>query len=75
MALDRRVFGREFRDALGVGGTWFRTLQQRGVIPRGRTDPGGRRQWWTESEVNAALTALKDQTERGRNERGGRVAT
>ena len=73
MALDRRVFGREFRDALGVGGTWFRTLQERGVLPRGRTDPGGRRQWWTEAEVNAAIAALGEQSERERNERAGQV--
>jgi hypothetical protein len=62
--LDRRVYRREFAAALGYGITWFRTLEKRGVIPAGRTDPGGKRKWWTESEARATLDKLNQPAER-----------
>ena len=38
--LPRRVLRRELREKLGVGPTWFRELQRRGLIPPGQRDPG-----------------------------------
>ena len=61
---DRRVYRREFCELLGYGATWFRTLEQRGTIPRGRRDPGGKRTWWQASEVRAALARLNASGER-----------
>lgn len=58
MRLDRRVSRREFAGALGIGITWFRELEHRGLIPPGRRDPGGKRYWWRESEVRATLDRL-----------------
>jgi hypothetical protein len=55
---DRRVYRREFETVLGYGTTWFRTLEKRGVIPAGRTDPGGKRKWWFASEVQATSEKL-----------------
>ena len=62
--LDRRVYRREFAAALGYGITWFRTLEKRGVIPAGRTDPGGKRKWWPESEARATLDKLNQSADR-----------
>lgn len=62
--LDRRVYRREFAAALGYGITWFRTLEKRGIIPAGRTDPGGKRKWWTESEARATLDKLNQSADR-----------
>ena len=58
--LDRRVYRREFAAALGFGVTWFCRLERAGTIPRGRTDPGGRRLWWPASEVWATLAKLNE---------------
>jgi predicted DNA-binding transcriptional regulator AlpA len=55
---NRRVNRREFRTLLGVGVTWFRELQKRGVIPPGRHDHGGRRLWWTQAEVDDTLARI-----------------
>ena len=59
MGLDRRVSRREFAGTLGLGITWFRELERRGLIPPGRRDPGGKRYWWRESEVRATLDRLQ----------------
>ena len=61
---DRRIFRREFEALLGCGATWFKTLSDRGDIPPGRVDPGGRRLWWLASEVRATLEKLTEKSER-----------
>jgi hypothetical protein len=58
MTLQRRVYRRELREALGYGESWYRDLQKRGVIPRGHVDAGGRREWFTESEARAIVEQL-----------------
>lgn len=61
---DRRVYRREFAGTIGVGITWFRTMEKRGAIPPGRRDPGGKRLWWPASEVRATLEKLNQSAER-----------
>ena len=61
---DRRVYRREFADALGYGITWFRRLEKCGAIPPGRRDPGGKRLWWLASEARATLIKLTQDAER-----------
>lgn len=56
---ERRIYAREFRSLLGYGATWFRAQQRRGLVPQGRVDPGGRRQWFTPAEVEATLARLR----------------
>lgn len=58
MDFDRRVSRREFADTLGCGITWFRELERRGLVPRGKRDPGGKRVWWRASVVRATLDKL-----------------
>ena len=58
MAIPRRVYRRELRAALGYGSTWFSEQQRRGISPKGHTDPGGRREWFTESEARAIVERL-----------------
>lgn len=55
---DRRVYRREFAQLLGCGITWFRELERRGAVPKGRRDPGGKRLWWLASEVRATIANL-----------------
>jgi predicted DNA-binding transcriptional regulator AlpA len=61
---DRRVYRREFLTLVGCGTTWFRQLMERGTIPRGHRDPGGKRDWWRASEVRATLDAMQSAAER-----------
>jgi len=56
--LPRRVYRAELCRALGFGATWFRTLQQRGTIPQGRRDPGGKREFFTEDEAKSIIERL-----------------
>jgi hypothetical protein len=56
---DRRVYRREFESLLGCQKTWFRKLLDRGTIPRGLCDPGGRREWWPASQVKAILEQMQ----------------
>ena len=56
MALTRRVTARQVAKALCLKPSWFGELQRRGVLPRGHTDPGGRRRWFTEAEVNQIIS-------------------
>jgi hypothetical protein len=58
MPLQRRVYRRELREALGYGETWFRVLQKRGLIERGHVDAGGRREWFSEAEARAIVERL-----------------
>jgi hypothetical protein len=51
----RRVYAAEFKSRLGVGDTWLRELEKRGRIPKSHIDPGGKRKWWSEDEVNAVI--------------------
>ena len=55
---DRRVYRREFMRVIGYGPTWFREQQRRGRIPKGKRDPGGKREWWLASEITQTLEAL-----------------
>lgn len=55
MTIPRRVYRRELRAALGFGATWFREQQKRGLIPKGHVDPGGKREWYTETEARAIM--------------------
>jgi hypothetical protein len=61
MTIERRVYRAELQATLGYGPTWFRTLQKRGVIPAGHRDPGGRREWYVESEARAIVEKLTSQ--------------
>ena len=61
---DRRVYRPEFCRILGCGTTWFRELQKRGIVTRGRRDPGGKREWWLASEVRAMHEKATTQAER-----------
>jgi hypothetical protein len=56
--LERRVYRRELRNTLGFGETWYAVLQRRGIIPVGHRDPGGKREWFTESEARAIVERL-----------------
>ena len=49
--IQRRVYRAEMQRLLGCGGTWLRVLEQKGRIPPGRVDPGGKRRWWTLDEA------------------------
>jgi hypothetical protein len=51
----RRVYAAELKSRLGVGDTWLRELEKRGRIPKGRIDPGGKRRWWPEEDVDAVI--------------------
>ena len=57
MTLERRIYRRELREALGYSDEWLRILQKRGEIPRGRRDPGGTREFWTEAEAREIIAA------------------
>lgn len=54
--IDRRVYRAELEQLTGWGATWIRTLERDGKIPKGRTDPGGKRKWWPLSEVRAIVS-------------------
>jgi hypothetical protein len=60
MAIERRIYRRELRTALGFGETWFREMQRRGLIARGHRDPGGKREWWKETEARAIVQRLNN---------------
>jgi hypothetical protein len=62
--IERRVYRRELREALGFGASWYRELQKRGVIPRGHVDAGGRREWFSESEAREIIERLARAAER-----------
>lgn len=64
MKLQRRVYRRELREALGFSDEWFRQMQQRGRIPKGRRDPGGTREWFTECEASKIIKSLNAQAAR-----------
>ena len=51
----RRVYAPELRERLGVGATWLRHLEVAGRIPPGRTDPGGKRKFWLEEDVEPVI--------------------
>lgn len=53
--IERRVYDRELEQLTGWGPTWIRTLERRGVIPKARTDPGGKRRWRPLSEAKAIV--------------------
>lgn len=61
-SIERRVYLTELRDRLGWSDTWAREQQKRGVIPVGHKDPGGRRQWYSESEARQIIENLKQGT-------------
>jgi hypothetical protein len=42
----RRVYKAELRQRTGWSDSWIRELVKRGQIPPGRTDPGGKREFW-----------------------------
>jgi hypothetical protein len=63
--IERRIYRREFADLLGYGPTWFRKLEKSGVIPSGRSDPGGRRKFWLESEAREIAARLNAAAVRG----------
>jgi hypothetical protein len=51
----RRVYARELKQRLGFSDTWLRELEKRGRIPPGRRDPGGKRKFWFDDEVDAIV--------------------
>jgi hypothetical protein len=51
----RRVYKREFCERLGVKPAWFDVLRGTGVIPAARRDPGCKRLWWTDAQVDAVI--------------------
>ena len=55
----RRVYAPELRDRLGVGETWLRRLETTGRIPPGRTDPGGKRKFWLEEEIEPVIRGVR----------------
>ena len=57
-SIPRRVYRRELQSALGYSSTWFREQQKRGLIPKGHTDPGGKREWWPEAEARAIVESV-----------------
>lgn len=58
MAIARRISRKEFREALGIGDTWFTKLVREGHIPPGTANPGGHSQYWSEAAVNATVLRL-----------------
>ena len=70
-ALERRIYRSEFAEALGYSLSWFRTLEKRGAIPRGRRDPGGKRLWWPESQARATIAKLNESAEQAVKAREG----
>jgi hypothetical protein len=54
----RRVYKSELKRRTGWGDTWLRTKEKRGHIPAGRTDPGGKRKWWTDEEADQIVSGL-----------------
>jgi len=63
----RRVYKKEFCERLGVKPAWFDVLRGRGFIPLARTDPGCKRLWWVDVEVDAVI--LGQAVPRGRRGR------
>ena len=59
--LPRRVYRVELCGALGWSNSWFRMQQKRGVVQKGHTDPGGKREWFTEAEAKQILRQLGPQ--------------
>lgn len=59
----RRVYRKELKARTGYGDTWLGILEKRGKIPRGRTDPGGKRKWWTDEEADAIVAGKPVGTE------------
>lgn len=54
----RRVYKTELKRRTGYGDTWLRKLQDEGRIPRGRTDPGCKRQFWFDDEADAIVEGI-----------------
>jgi hypothetical protein len=54
----RRVYKSELKRRTGWGDTWLRTKEKLGHIPAGRTDPGGKRKWWTDEEADQIVSGL-----------------
>jgi predicted DNA-binding transcriptional regulator AlpA len=57
----RRVYKPELMRRLGYGETWFRRKQLDGTIPSGYRDPGGKRVWWPQEEVDVSFERLQAQ--------------
>jgi DNA-binding transcriptional MerR regulator len=51
----RRVYSAELKRRMKIGSTWLRELERRGLIPPGRTDPGGRRKFWYDFEADQII--------------------
>lgn len=61
--LQRRLYRAELRAALGYGDSWFREQQRRGIIPKGHTDPGGKREWFSEAEARQIVERMNKQAQ------------
>jgi predicted DNA-binding transcriptional regulator AlpA len=61
---DRRIYMKEMKALSGWGDTWIRILEEKGKIPRGRRDVGGKRKWWPASEVKNILMLTGDKAAR-----------
>lgn len=53
--ITRRVYKPELMQRTGWRDTWLREQEKAGRIPRGKTDPGGKRKWWTDEEADAIV--------------------
>ena len=54
-APSRRVYMPEFRERTGYSDTWTLVLERRGSVPKFRKDPGGKRKFLFEEEVDAVV--------------------
>ncbi len=54
----RRVYAAELSQRTGYGTTWLRTLEDRGSIPKGRKDPGGKRRYWPDDVADQIVAGI-----------------
>lgn len=64
-SITRRVSAEEVKRRIPCSETWLRHLIATGAFPSPKRDPGGRRRFWMNDEVAAAIRGLYDRGVKG----------
>jgi len=59
MGIEKRYTRRQVCELLSCGESWLDNLIARGVVGYGHRDPGGRRIYWWESQIEDAQRKLR----------------